>query len=51
MKWAIRAGREGLYPETIEADVPEERLKRFFSREHGREVLIWPGDTEGLDLD
>ena len=33
---AIRTGRDGLYPETIEADVPEERLRRFFSREHGR---------------
>jgi len=33
---AIRSGRDGLYPETIEADVPEERLRRFFSREHGR---------------
>ena len=36
---AIRAGREGLYPETIEADVPEERLKRFFSREHGQYLI------------
>jgi two-component system, chemotaxis family, CheB/CheR fusion protein len=32
---AIRVAREGLYPETIEADVSEERLRRFFSREHG----------------
>ncbi|MBV8173193.1 MAG: histidine kinase, partial [Verrucomicrobia bacterium] len=32
---AIRAGREGLYPDTIEADVSEERLRRFFTREHG----------------
>jgi two-component system, chemotaxis family, CheB/CheR fusion protein len=36
---AIRTGREGLYPETIEADVPEERLKRFFSREHGQYLV------------
>jgi two-component system, chemotaxis family, CheB/CheR fusion protein len=35
-KNAIRIGREGLYPDTIEADVSEERLRRFFSREHGR---------------
>jgi two-component system, chemotaxis family, CheB/CheR fusion protein len=36
---AIRVGREGLYPETIEADVSEERLKRFFSREHGQYLI------------
>ena len=33
---AICTGREGLYPDTIEADVSEERLRRFFFREHGR---------------
>ena len=30
---AIRAAREGLYPLTIEADVSEERLRRYFVRE------------------
>ena len=33
---AIQAAREGSYPETIAADVSEDRLRRFFSREHGR---------------
>jgi hypothetical protein len=33
---AIRSGRDGVYPETIEADVSEERLRWSFSREHGR---------------
>jgi two-component system CheB/CheR fusion protein len=33
---AVAFAREGLYPEVIEADVPEERLARFFTREdHG----------------
>ncbi|MBA3773063.1 MAG: PAS domain S-box protein [Ramlibacter sp.] len=31
---AIRAGREGIYPATIEADVSQERLQRYFVREH-----------------
>jgi two-component system, chemotaxis family, CheB/CheR fusion protein len=31
---AVRAGREGCYPSTIEADVSEERLQRFFTKEH-----------------
>ncbi|MFL6692284.1 MAG: CheR family methyltransferase, partial [Ramlibacter sp.] len=31
---AISAAREGLYPFAIEADVSEERLRRFFVREH-----------------
>jgi two-component system, chemotaxis family, CheB/CheR fusion protein len=31
---AVHAGREGLYPAAIEADVSEERLKRFFVKEH-----------------
>jgi two-component system, chemotaxis family, CheB/CheR fusion protein len=31
---AIRTAREGLYPATIAADVSEDRLKRFFKREH-----------------
>jgi two-component system, chemotaxis family, CheB/CheR fusion protein len=30
---AIRAAREGVYPLTIEADVSEERLRRYFARE------------------
>jgi two-component system, chemotaxis family, CheB/CheR fusion protein len=30
---AIRAAREGVYPLTIEADVSEERLRRYFVRE------------------
>ena len=36
---AIAAAREGLYPETIEADVSPERLARFFTKEdHGYRV-------------
>jgi two-component system, chemotaxis family, CheB/CheR fusion protein len=36
---AIRAAREGVYPLTIEADVSEDRLRRFFVRElHGYHV-------------
>jgi two-component system CheB/CheR fusion protein len=31
---AIRSAREGVYPTTIEADVSEERLRRYFSKEH-----------------
>jgi two-component system CheB/CheR fusion protein len=31
---AIRAGREGIYPATIEADVSQDRLRRYFTREH-----------------
>jgi two-component system CheB/CheR fusion protein len=31
---AIRVARDGLYPDTIAADVSEERLRRFFVREH-----------------
>jgi two-component system CheB/CheR fusion protein len=31
---AIRTAREGIYPATIEADVSEERLRRFFVKEH-----------------
>ena len=31
---AIAVGREALYPVTIGADVSEERLRRFFSKEH-----------------
>ncbi|HEX3993514.1 MAG TPA: chemotaxis protein CheB [Acetobacteraceae bacterium] len=30
---ALAIGREGRYPATIEADVPEDRLRRFFQRE------------------
>jgi two-component system CheB/CheR fusion protein len=37
---AIAGAREGLYPETIEADVSPARLARFFSKEeHGYRVL------------
>jgi two-component system CheB/CheR fusion protein len=36
---SLRFAREGLYPETIEADVSPERLERFFHREnHGYRV-------------
>ena len=31
---AITSAREGIYPEAIEADVSEERLRRFFVKEH-----------------
>jgi two-component system, chemotaxis family, CheB/CheR fusion protein len=31
---AIQTAREGIYPFTIEADVSEERLRRFFMKEH-----------------
>src|SRR5262249_40659524 len=31
---AISAAREGIYPDAIEADVSEERLRRFFVKEH-----------------
>lgn len=31
---AISAAREGIYPEAIEADVSEERLRRYFVKEH-----------------
>lgn len=31
---AISAARDGIYPEAIEADVSEERLRRFFVKEH-----------------
>ncbi len=33
---AVQEAREGLYPATIEADVSQERLRRFFGRDHGR---------------
>ena len=37
---AIAGAREGLYPETIEADVSPARLARFFAKEeHGYRVL------------
>ena len=37
---AVASAREGLYPETIEADVSPERLARFFSKEdHSYRVL------------
>ncbi len=35
-KLAVREAREGLYPSTIEADVSQERLYRFFSKDHGQ---------------
>ena len=31
---AIRSAREGHYPTTIEADVSQERLRRYFTKEH-----------------
>ena len=31
---AIRVAREGVYPTTIAADVSEDRLRRFFTKEH-----------------
>jgi len=31
---AIRVARDAVYPSTIEADVSEDRLKRFFAKEH-----------------
>ncbi len=31
---AIQVAREGIYPATIEADVSEERLRRYFIKEH-----------------
>lgn len=33
---AVHEARDGLYPATIEADVSQERLRRFFSPDHGR---------------
>ncbi|MBA3832679.1 MAG: PAS domain S-box protein [Chthoniobacterales bacterium] len=33
---AIVEARDGLYPATIEADVSQERLRRFFAKDHGR---------------
>jgi two-component system CheB/CheR fusion protein len=37
---AIASAREGLYPETIEAEVSPERLDRFFFKEdHGYRVI------------
>lgn len=31
---AVQTARDGIYPSTIEADVSEERLRRFFVKEH-----------------
>ena len=37
---AVATAREGLYPETIAADVSPERLTRFFSKDdHGYRIL------------
>jgi two-component system, chemotaxis family, CheB/CheR fusion protein len=33
---AIQDARDGVYPTTIEADVSQERLRHFFTRDHGR---------------
>ena len=33
---AVQDGRAGVYPMTIEADVSQERLRRFFLRDQGR---------------
>ena len=46
---SLRAAREGLFPETIVADVSEERLRGFFLKDHGgyrvrrevREVVLF----------
>jgi two-component system, chemotaxis family, CheB/CheR fusion protein len=32
---AVAYGRNGLYPDSIKADVSEDRLARFFTRDHG----------------
>ncbi len=32
---SLERAREGLYPGAIEADIPEERLRRFFAKESG----------------
>lgn len=32
---AIQEARDGRYPATIEADVSQERLRRFFAKDHG----------------
>ncbi|WP_367872816.1 chemotaxis protein CheB [Luteolibacter sp. Populi] len=39
---AIETARVGCYPETIMADVSEERLRRFFSKESGRYCIRRP---------
>jgi two-component system CheB/CheR fusion protein len=36
---AVAFARDGQYPESIEADVSQARLSRFFSRENGRYVV------------
>ncbi len=33
---SIQTGREGLYPESIAGEMPEQRLKRFFTEKDGR---------------
>ncbi len=33
---AVQDARDGLYPATIEADVSQDRLRRFFRKDHGR---------------
>src|SRR4051812_7979677 len=33
---SVRSARDGIYPATIEADVSQERLRRFFFNYHGR---------------
>ncbi|HEX8281087.1 MAG TPA: chemotaxis protein CheB, partial [Chthoniobacterales bacterium] len=33
---AVHIARSGIYPPTIEADVSPERLRRFFTQDHGR---------------
>ena len=39
---AVRTARTGAYPESIEADVSVERLRRFFSHENGRYRVTEP---------
>ncbi|WP_420456768.1 chemotaxis protein CheB [Rubrivirga sp.] len=39
---AVRTARTGVYPESIEADVSPERLRRFFAHESGRYRVAGP---------
>jgi two-component system, chemotaxis family, CheB/CheR fusion protein len=44
---AVTAAREGLYPETIEADISPERLDRFFTKE-GHSYRVSPEVREAV---